>query len=78
MGLLTASRFHRQKRTLVVTSDIHISGFDFCIQACNTADMLAGQNRKREINQEDQSNNCMQEVRQERRFQASHDRIHDD
>lgn len=43
---------HCQQRTLVVSLDVIICSFDLVMQTGDTSDMLVGQNRQREINQE--------------------------
>lgn len=69
---LTASRFHGQKRALVVARNVIVRSLDFIIQAREAADVLVGQNCERKVDQENQGDSSMDEVCQESGLDPSH------
>jgi hypothetical protein len=74
---LTSSRLRRQQTPSIVSLDVHLSRHDLIVQAVYTADMFIRQDCEREVDQEDQSNGRVQEVREESGFEAADSGIND-
>ena len=62
----TSARLGRQQTSSIVPFDVHLSRHDFVVQAVHSPDMFVREYRQRKVDQQDQSNSRMQEVRQKR------------
>jgi hypothetical protein len=71
MPRLTSSRLRRQQTPSIISFNVHLSRHDLVVQAIYTANMFVRKDRERKVDQQDQSNGGVQEVRKESGFEAA-------
>jgi hypothetical protein len=74
---LTPSRLRGQQTPSIISLDVHLSRHDLVVQPVYTPDVFIRQDREGEVDQEDQSDCGVQEVREESGFEAADSGIND-
>ena len=73
----TSSRLSRQQAPSIVSLNVHLSRHDLVVQTVHSSDVLVCKHRQREVDQQDQSNSRMQEVRQESSLETTNSGVDD-